>query len=395
MDMIEIELRISLLIAASLQGTITSEEQEELNLWLQQETQHKIHFEQAYQQQLLQEKLKVYHATDRVALWEKTVSRIKAQNESFAVTPVRRIYPYKLIAIAAAVVLLLGFVSIYYYRQFRLPQGTEAPLVAKDIHPGKDGATLVLADGTTIPVAGMDEGQVTRLPGVTISKTADGQIVYEVTAADANAKGYNTLKTTRGEQIRIRLSDGTLVYLNAESALQYPAQFVQKADRIVTLTGEAYFEVAKDKTRPFVVRSTDQEVKVLGTHFNISSYPNDESTRTTLVEGAVQVNDKILKPNQQSVLKGGRITIREVDVEQAISWKNGYFLFDDEPLYSIMQKIERWYNVEVVYSPEVDKNRLYGGGVSRYDSLSKVLEKLTLTGNIHFKIEGRRIMVMN
>lgn len=393
--MIEIELRIAVLIAASLQGTITSDEQDELKAWLEQNVQHKIHFEQAYRRRLLQEKLKVFDATDKAAMWEKTLNKIVARQETFAVTPIRRIYRYRFTAIAAAIVLMFCCAGIYYYRQFHRAEKAEALIAAKDIHPGKNGATLALADGRTIRIADMPVGQITTLPGVTISKTADGEIVYNVTGDIRAANGYNILKTTRGEQIRILLSDGTLVYLNAESSVRYPTQFADKADRTIFLTGEGYFEVAKDKTRPFVVSSAQQEVKVLGTHFNISSYPNDESIRTTLVEGAVRVNDTMLKPNQQSVLKGGNITVREVDVEQAISWKNGYFLFDDEPLYSIMRKIERWYNVEVVYSPEVDKNRLYGGGVSRYDQISKVLEKLTLTGNIHFNIEGRRIIVMN
>lgn len=293
----------------------------------------------------------------------------------------------------AASILLIASIGLYFYsiKQSWLVQGEL--VYQQDVAPGKNGATLTLANGQQILINDALVGNIAEQSGVRISKTADGQLVYEVLDNGSGKLAYNTLSTSRGEQTQVRLPDGTLAFLNAESSLRYPASFAKQGIREVTLSGEGYFEVAKDKAHPFVVLTDGQRVEVLGTHFNINSYKDEKAVRTTLLEGAVKVNDQVLKPNQQSVLLGGKIRIGEVDVEQVVAWKNGSFLFEDEPLSSIMRKIERWYDVEVVYEDAVDQNKLYWGGVSRYDKVSKVLEKLTLTGNIHFKIEGRRIVV--
>lgn len=187
------------------------------------------------------------------------------------------------------------------------------------------------------------------------------------------------------------------MFLNAQSSLKYPTSFANTAKREVALSGEGYFEVAKDKLHPFIVATDKQRVEVLGTHFNISSYPDEENIRTTLLEGSVKVvsgsSKSLLVPNQQASMGKDGLKVREVNVDEVVSWKNGMFAFSDLPLEEIMKKIARWYNVEVVYEQGVNKAEAYGGSVSRYDNVSRVLSKLELTGSVHFKVEGRRIIV--
>lgn len=164
--------------------------------------------------------------------------------------------------------------------------------------------------------------------------------------------------------------------------------------RRVKLEGEAYFEVAKDKKHPFIVSSNKQEVKVLGTHFNISSYTDEASVKTTLLEGAVDVNGHILKPNQQALNNNGKITIGPADMESALAWKEGEFVFnEDEELGSIMKKIARWYDVEVHYADPQIAHAKFWGTISRFKNISDVLGKLEMTKKVHFKVEGRRIVV--
>jgi hypothetical protein len=295
------------------------------------------------------------------------------------------------VAVAAAIAIII-FGTGLFYNASQVPK--DENFVVNDVGPGRNGATLTLANGQKILINDALVGNIVIQSGVKISKSANGQIIYEITNSNSNEIAYNTLSTTRGEQTQVRLPDGTLVYLNAESSLKYPTSFARLDERKVSLAGEGYFEVAKDKAHPFIVESNDQNVEVLGTHFNVNTYANEASVKTTLLEGSVKINNRILKPNQQAVLTNGQIKIQQVDVEHVVSWKNGNFLFEDEPLSSIMRKIERWYDVDVIYDKGINTEELYWGGVSRYDNVSKVLRKLALTGNIHFKIEGRRVTVM-
>lgn len=325
-----------------------------------------------------------------------------------------RLWQTKLFKIAAAAVILIAFgIGTYFYDAQLF--GGDAHLVA-DVAPGKDGATLTLSSGKKISLADALSGNLADEAGVKISKDQDGQLVYTASSSGEAAGGYNTLTTSRGQQAKIRLADGTLVFLNAESSLRYPVSLASSGSRKVELTGEGYFEVAKlthsgGKARvPFLVKTASQQVEVLGTHFNISAYLEEPSVRTTLLEGSVRVarsidalsatstGDKaagsvVLVPGEQAVLSGSGVpVVSSVDVATAVAWKDGQFVFADEPLESIMRKVSRWYNVEVVYD-HVDQNQRFGGGVSRFENVSKVLKKLELTGGIHFKVEGRRITV--
>ena len=307
---------------------------------------------------------------------------------------------WKKLSVAAAI-LIIGFTGVLMFNQQR--KTGEVVLAKNDIAPGKNGATLTLADGKQILINDALAGNIAEQSGVRISKTADGQLVYEVLDNGSGKLEYNTLSTTRGEQTQVRLPDGSVVFLNAVSSLRYPTSFKGMDKRLVSLIGEGYFEVAKDKANPFVVSTEGQQVEVLGTHFNINSYADEKVVRTTLLEGSVRVSPmnagvlgggSVLKPNQQASLIGGSLNVKPVEGEDIVAWKNGLFVFEAESLESIMRRVERWYDVEVSFGTGVDKNELYIGSVSRYDKVSRVLETIESTGGIHFKIEGRRIMVM-
>lgn len=303
---------------------------------------------------------------------------------------------------AAAAILIVLSVGLYFYSQIADNKDKEGPNYAghNDVKPGGNKATLTLADGTSIILTDATNGKLAEQSGVSITKTKDGQLVYQFTDANNGTKSgstqFNTISTPKGGQYQINLPDGTSVWLNAASSLKFPVTFSSLKERKVELNGEAYFEVFKDQHKPFKVASAHQEVEVLGTHFNINTYKNEVNSRTTLLEGSVKLHsekaaDVTLKPGEQSVLNAGNVVIQKVDVDDVIAWKNGDFLFNDESLISIMKQLERWYDVQVDYSTIPDTH--YNGFISRNVNLSKVLRHLEVTGNLKFKIEGKVIKV--
>jgi transmembrane sensor len=266
-----------------------------------------------------------------------------------------------------------------------------------DIAPGNNSATLTLANGKTIVLNKTSNGQLAVQGNMAVTKTANGQLRYIAIAGASEGGLYNTITTKRKEQYDIVLCDGTHVWLDAASSIKYPTAFTG-SDRSVETTGEAYFEVAHNAAKPFKVKSNGQIVEVLGTHFNINAYPDEPFVKTSLLEGSVKITQassqlsKLLKPGQQALLAGNTIKVSNADTEADIAWKNGLFIFNDEPLESIMRKISRWYDVDINYD-NIDRSQLFGGGITRFAKVSQVLKKLELTGGVHFKVEGRRITV--
>jgi transmembrane sensor len=263
------------------------------------------------------------------------------------------------------------------------------------IKPGKYSATLTLADGKRILLSEATNGELAKEAGVTISKTADGKLIYKIENQTGAANKINTISTAKGESYQLRLPDGTNIWLNAASSLTYATTLIENGVRNVKLEGEAYFEVAKDKKHPFIVETNKQTVEVLGTHFNINAYPDESITKTTLLEGSVRLNRAtVLRPDEQATLSSsGKIVIEMVDVNEAIAWKNGKFIFNSEDIHSVMRKLSRWYNVEVIYKKELPATT-FTGVISRSDDISKILDKINYTGDVHLTIEGRRIVVM-
>lgn len=324
-------------------------------------------------------------------MWEMIGQQVPA--------PKRMSIAYWRIAAAAAILMVVG-AGFYFYtsnHNQEFPQELKLSQ-ASDIAPGGNKAYLVLADGKRIALTDAKNGTLAQQSGITITKKADGQLIYTISEQKSgNPSGFNTIETPNGGQYQVGLPDGTTVWLNAASSLKYPVSFANNNQRKVELNGEAYFEVAKDKTKPFRVISKGQEVEVLGTHFNVNSYANEQAVRTTLFEGSVKVSNsgdqKILKPGQQSAAQNAGLTVTAANLQEVLAWKNGYFDFNDEEIQSVMRKLSRWYNVDIEFNGKITAER-FNGGISRYKNISQVLSLLSSTGAVHFKIEGRRIIVM-
>jgi hypothetical protein len=302
------------------------------------------------------------------------------------------------IAAAASILLIVSASSYYFLKKDQPPQ-----IVIQKVHevlPGGNKAYLVLGNGKRVSLTDAKNGMIASEGNKIIQKTADGKIVYEDMHSNhnLNANLYNTVETPRGGQYQIVLPDGSKVWLNSASSLKYPAVFIG-SDRKVELTGEAYFEVAKDKAHPFIVKTGSHEVRVLGTHFNINAYPDESQVLTTLLEGAVQIkkNSEIatLKPGEQAAVQneGSAIKISDADTEQAIAWKNGYFIFKDESVVSIMKQVSRWYDVDVEYSSDM-RDRAFGGTISRYKEITELLNNMQDTKSLHYQIKGRKVIIM-
>lgn len=310
---------------------------------------------------------------------------------------IRKVIPlWQRITVAASVLMFL-FISSYFFLNHLKTAQLTTQHQGYNIVPGKNQAVLILANGQKILLTSAPNGQLAKQGPVNITKTQDGQIAY--TAAGRNATNdvkYNTAETPKGGQYQITLSDGTKVWLNAASSLKYPIQFSGK-ERVVELSGEAYFEVAKNKSFPFKIKSVKQTVEVLGTHFNINTYNDEPSIRTTLLEGSVKVfanaQSYLLIPGQQLILSGQNLRITNADIEETIAWKNGYFRFHGEKIGSIMRKISRWYDVDVQYNTSLT-NEGFNGKISRFKNINQVLNMLEETKAVHFRIEGRRITVI-
>jgi ferric-dicitrate binding protein FerR (iron transport regulator) len=309
---------------------------------------------------------------------------------------------------AAAVILITLSVGGWLYFSGGWDKDSNKALYANDIQPGGNDAILTLADGSEISLTDAGKGKLLETAGVSIVKLADGQLMYtanEEPEKTGTEVTYNTITTPRGGQYQVNLPDGSKVWLNAASSIKFPTSFAPQKERRIELSGEAYFEVAKNKRQPFKVLTPSsekdrmQEIEVLGTHFNVNAYEDEPETKTTLLEGSVRVSVPVsgaaaqLLPGQQSIMKNGALQTVNVDTEEAVAWKNGNFIFAGEGIESIMRKISRWYNVEVVYQGKIQPNN-YIGTVSRFSDVSEVLGILELTKAVHFKIEGRRITVM-
>lgn len=296
--------------------------------------------------------------------------------------------------IAATIAVILT-ASILFFAKETKNEMVTATVKSDIIKPGKYTATLTLANGKRISLSEATNGELANEAGVTINKTADGKLIYEIQDQAGATNKINTISTDKGETYQLRLPDGTNIWLNAESSLTYTTTLINGGVRNVKLKGEAYFEVAKDKRHPFVVETSKQKVEVLGTHFNVNAYADETMTKTTLLEGSVRLNHTtLLKPDEQaSLTPSGKISVEQVDVAEAIAWKNGKFIFNSEDITSVMRKLSRWYNVDVVYKNAPPGNT-FTGVMNRDDDISKILNKINYTGGVHLRLDGRRILVM-
>ena len=320
--------------------------------------------------------------------------------------------PYLQIA-ASVLVLFLFSTTIYFYRS-SLASKSQLPTAQRvskleDKQPAKNIAILTLGNNSQIVLDDASNGEIAQEGGVSILKTDKGELVYKIRNSNNlstnDLNKYNTISTPMGGKFKVILPDGSLVLLNAASTLKYPVHFDEKL-RKVSFTGEAYFEIAKleDKRKkrvPFYVYSNDQIVEVLGTHFNINSYDNEEYSKTTLLEGSVKIINeksaataKILKPGQQAVIKRGDIQTKILiaDEAQALAWKDGYFLFKNTNIKDVVNELERWYNVDIQYEDAMEFESITGY-ISRNVKISSVLKMLQLSGIVNYEINGSKIII--
>lgn len=295
---------------------------------------------------------------------------------------------------AAAAVLLL--VSIGGY--FQLKHRKEITGIAKTekVMPGYERATLTLDDGSVVQLD--SAGNRTLQQGGSSIRQQGGQLVYAA-SSDKDAVTYNTLRTPRGGQFKVILPDGTTVWLNAASSIRYPTTFAGQ-ERRVEMSGEAYFEVAKNEKMPFKVSANGKaEVKVLGTHFNVDAYPEEGIIKTTLLEGAVSMSTPahppvLLKPGQQATAGQAELkVVNDANIDQVMAWRHGLFNFDRSNLPAVMNELSRWYDVDVRYEGQIP-SRTFRGKINRDLSLAQVLEVLQDV-NIKFRMEGKTIVVYN
>lgn len=290
--------------------------------------------------------------------------------------------------------LLSGVAAIWFLIYVKTGSAPEE----KTISPGTKAAILTLADGKKISL-NAEEDKLISVQGATRIQASNGKLIYQPIEGNSHLDSSmeNTITTPSGGEYQATLPDGTKVWLNAASSIRYPVDFETEM-REVSITGEVYLEVTQRKNQPFYVKAGNTQVEVLGTKFNVSTYPEDKEAHTTLIEGRVKVlahgQEQLLKPGQQAtVSESAGIQLADVDIEEVLAWKNGYFAFSNEPLEQVMTKISRWYNVEVEYAIDPANKRLEGT-VSRMEDIHQLLKALELTKTAHFKIKEGRIIVM-
>lgn len=341
--------------------------------------------------------LKAYNAFNTDKKWVELKQQIQPEHTDKNSKKKRK--PIKLwLKISAAAAAIFIIVGIGLVLQKDSQQNKN--IFHNDIPAGINSATLTLDNGKKIILSNANSGQLASEAGILITKSADGEVIYSIKNQTENAASKtHTLSTVNGQTYRLQLPDQSKVWLNAASSIKFPASFAGLKNRKVELTGEAYFEISKDKDHPFIVKTVQQEVEVLGTHFNINSYEDKQNTSTTLLEGSVKITNEhkiqqLLKPGETALVNNNsNILVSSADIKSSMAWKNGDFRFNEERIDEIMLKISRWYDIEVTYHGPISKEK-FSGKISRNKNISEVLNMLSYSNAVNFIVEGRRVTVM-
>jgi transmembrane sensor len=377
--------RIQELTVKYVNGSITSAEQTELDAWLDADTVNRQRFEQRINEENTWATLAAMEEGEQLTAAWGPLSNYIDQDLSESQPKTRTLWRW---AVASAAVLFIVAGGILYLKSSR----QDAPVIASipkpaTLSPGGNRAILQLADGSRVDLGAAGTGTLATQGNVHVIKLDSGSLSY-VSQQSANASSeatYNTVFTPRGGTYQIILPDHTTVWLNAESSLRFPTSF--NARREVEVTGEAFFDVTKNKSIPFFVRSGKMNIQVLGTRFNINSYADEKSARATLVDGSVALhaglNTEVLKPGEEATVDQ-TIKIKKVDIDEATAWKDGYFLFNGADIQTVMRQIGRWYNVAIAFEGKPTATRL-SARVSRKKNANDVLEILQASG-YHFRI---------
>lgn len=374
--------------------TLTDKERKELTAWLDTKAGEKALWK------LWDEDFRDQPLNKASLDQEKVFKSLQAKIPSSKGSKELRLLSTKRIIQTAAALLLFASASLWYYYNDAIMNQFSPAIASEEVIPGKNQAILILESGESIELGpGTPSGsQSTTLEGFTIDEF--GVLNYATAkAGDHEQLTYNTIITPRGGEYKVVLSDGTVVWLNAESQLRYPVQFAGQ-ERRVELKGEAYFEVTHKRESPFKVEMEKQSIEVLGTSFNVKSY-NDQIT-TTLVSGSVALQHEginetaILRPSQQAKYnsKENKLSIETVDTFYDTAWISGNFAFYKTSIHQAMEEISRWYDVEIIYESGAP-NKFFSGTISRFESLQELLETIEMTGSVKFKLNGRRVSVMD
>lgn len=378
--------------------TITPEEAEQLFRMIGQEG-HRQEVEQFIDSYL--------HGGDDVGpgspdLREEIQGRLRASIREERQSPGRVIFFNWKRASVAAAVLVVAFTGVFLF--YKNTPHTVQPTAQvetrfkNDVAPGGNKAILTLANGKKVVLDSAANGFIVQQGSARIVKLDNGQLAYNTSDAPAKEVAYNTLSTPVGGQYQLLLPDGTKVWLDAASSITYPSVFTGR-ERKVDITGQAYMEVAKNDDQPFIVQKGKMQVQVLGTHFNVNAYEDEASIKTTLVEGAVKVTDGngalLLRPGQQAQLsrEGDLFLSEKVDVSAVLAWKTGMFQFNATDIGTVMRQLARWYDLSVQYEGGPVKQTIYGT-IPRTVSVASVFKVLEEAGGVHFRIEGKKVVVM-
>ncbi|MEI3422919.1 MAG: FecR domain-containing protein [Butyricimonas faecihominis] len=383
----EQEYKIAALIQRYVSGNATEEERNEVERWMAESEEHGVLMEKFRSDVFLQEQLAEHDIFD-VEIAFKRFRKSKREKE-------RRLLVYRVAGVAAVLLVVLG-VAVYSWIRKETGPENMAQLV-EVLSPGSSRATLILAGGREVHLN--DSMHLEIKEQMAMIKVKGDEVYYSEDAEYADSSdlqpSINKVVTSRGGEYKLVLSDGTKVWLNADSRFEFPSKFVGQ-ERCVYVEGEVYFEVAKDVSHPFVVTTKQAKVRVLGTSFNVRAYP-DEIYRTTLLEGCVEVlykKDVVkLQPHEQWILDEGVGRVAPVNVRMAASWKNGSFAFDDEPLLNVFQELERWYDVHVFIANEEIREMKFTGIFPRYANMDKVLNIVELATGVSCKVSNRTIVI--
>lgn len=408
--------RIAELILKAIREELQQHEKEQLDEWMSKDPARGRLYEELTDNKYVAEQLERMESYDSNAIWsriqeQKTAvlsqssdlsqsSRLLQSSSSLSQRsrslPFRsRRLLYWSVSVAAAILLALTGAYLLVHSNRRNP-GLQAE--RKSLQPGGDRATLTLGDGTKILLDNASNGILARQGNANIVKQSGGELAYRDSGEAGEKVFYNTMETPIGGQYRLILPDGSKVWLNAASVIRYPNVFNGNS-RVVRVTGEAYFEVARDPSRVFTVETGEIKVDVLGTTFNLMAYNDEESIRTTLIDGSVRVTHnketQLIRPGQQAAFQHGQSQFRitSPDMDAVIGWKEGEFRFHQTDIQTIMRQVKRWYNVEVSEEGDLSHIRL-SGIIARTQNASELIEILEATGKAHFEIEGNRIRVM-
>jgi ferric-dicitrate binding protein FerR (iron transport regulator) len=382
--------RIKELVIKHLDAGLDAAEQQELNTWMSQSKINKEAIQEFLDDKSLQKGIgDLYKTKERI--WQKLEQTV---DERKIVSIKRKIWQW---AVAAAIITGITVSGYFIFpdnsKHDNANTQANTEHLQNNIKPGSYKAKLVLADGTEIVLDSATLGKLAQQGNAAVVNQ-DGKLVY-IPGAAGDEEVYNTVMTARGETYSLVLADKSKVWLNAASSIKFPASFTGN-ERRVEITGEAYFEVAKDAEKRFIVSAKGITTEVFGTHFNINTYNNEFATRVTLLEGNIQVNKNNVQPGQQAVVNdNGHLEITSnIDLEQVVAWKNGEFQFGDKTdIKTAMRQVERWYDIDVEYRGTFNSH--IGGSISRTASLPKILKMLEKTGVVKFEIQDKRIIVIS